>query len=160
MKENNIQGEILNLKYIHTYLTWLSYFNKNSSNVEESIIEDFDFKGLLKRKWGTNILSENSFERLEEFRKKWLVYKESVNYAGDTVFMFFDQKWKHIVEEYLCPALDSLELDFSHNNIEYISYIKNADFDACPSSSEILERGETLYKLLLNNKIIKKRYMD
>ena len=50
MKENNIQGEILNLKYIHTYLTWLSYFNKNSSNVEESIIEDFDFKGLLNKK--------------------------------------------------------------------------------------------------------------
>lgn len=160
MEQNIVQGDIINLKYIYINLTWLSYYNKNSSNAEESIIEDFNFKGLLKREWGTDILSESSFEGLVKFREKWLAYKKSVNYAGDIIFMFLDQKWKDIVEEYLCPALDSIEVDFLHNNIEYISYKKNTDFNACPSSSEILERGATLYKLLLNKKIVKKRYMD
>ena len=148
------------LSQIHFCLVSLSYYNSNAWAAEESIIEDFEFKGLLKKEWGTDILSERSFKGLVEFREKWLAYKESVNYAGDTVFMFFDQKWKDIVKEYLCPALDSIELDFLNNHMDYISYKKNADFDAYPSISEILERGETLYKLLLNKNIVKKRYMD
>ena len=159
MEQNIKNGVILHLHNIHTFLTWLSFYNKNASNVEESIIEDFGFLDLTKKKWGTEILSDKTFNAIIVFRENWLEYKKSVNYGGDTVFMFFDKNWKDIIQEYLCPALDSIEQDFISNTIEFTPYKEIVDFNLYPTSTEILERGETLYKLLLEKKVVEKRYM-
>ena len=160
MEQNKIYGEILKLKYIHTHLCWLCYYNKSSSNVEETIIEDFEFLDLIKNKWGKEILSDQTFEHLACFRQEWLQYKKGVNYAGDTVFMFFDNKWFDIIKNYLIPLLESMEKDFSLNKIKYTSYRNSIDLDTRPSTDDILERGRTLYKLLLKNKVIKKKVYE
>lgn len=148
------------LSHIHFCLVSLTYYNSNVWAAEESIIEDFNFKGLLKREWGTDILSDNSFKGLVKFREKWLTYKESVNYAGDTVFMYFDKNWIKIINVYLLPAIESMESDMASHKIEFVSYRNHYDPLKKPTIDNILERGNTLYKLLLDAKIVTKSYTE
>lgn len=141
------------LNHLHFSLVNLTYYNSNSWAAEESLIEDWNFYGMLNKEWGTDIIADHTIDKLNKFRKKWIDYKNSVNYAGDTVFMFIDENWKHLVQKYLCPTLESMEADFDANHIEYNSYKKDYNPDARPSKQNILERGRTLYGLLLKHNV-------
>ena len=148
-----------NLSYIHFHLGTISYYNKNFFAAEESLIEDWDFYGLLNKEWAVEILSNHTFELLTKFRQKWLGYKNEKYFDGDSVFMSIDPDWKNIVTEYLVPTLQSMESDFDKHEIEYVPILNSYNPDLLPPIEAILQRGSILHKLLLENKIITKNYI-
>lgn len=143
----------------HFCLSSLTYYNSNTFAAEESLIEDWDFRRLLLGEIGSEVISSLTLDLLNNFRLNWLKYKRSANYAGDPVFMYFDINWHQLIEEYLIPALDSMELDFNYYGLEYVPYSSHYNPSIRPSVENILERGTTLYKLLLKNGITEKPYM-
>lgn len=154
-KDTTISG----LVNIHFALSNLTYYNENAFAAEESIIEDFAFEELINEEWNGGALSQKTTTLLKAFRKEWRQYKRDVSYSDDPVFMFLDQRWHLIVSKYLMPALDSMEHDFSAQNIEHLPFREHYDASARPSDKTVLEKGRILYDLLLENKIITKDYI-
>jgi len=160
MYPDSIEEAKLYLQNIHFSLSSLTYFNNNIFAAEETIIEDWNFIDLIHGKWKVNILSEYAIHKVFDFRKMWLEYKKKNVFGDDLTFTYFDPKWHALINDYLIPALDILELEMKDNQIDFISYLDYRDIDAHPNNEQLLERGRTLYNLLLTNKIIERRYID
>lgn len=158
--ETSLKSEKNSLHYIHFYLGEISYYNNNFFSAEESVIEDWGFLELLKKEWGTDFLSDETFSLLQNFRKHWLVYKNEKFYSGDPVFMSIDVDWKDIVKEHLKPCLESMEIDLTKHQIEFLPIMKSYKPESFPPIEAILQRGHILHKLLIENKIITQDYLD
>ncbi len=98
--------------------------------------------------------------RYEEFRIHWVGYLKDNNYSEDGIFIQFDPKWSFIKEHYLIPLLIDLENEMLRLDINFQTFRDTYNSDARPSDEDILERGRTLYGLLLKHKVIKRDYMD
>ena len=159
MKENE-DFDKLYLEYIYNLLSYLTYFNNRVYNVEEDLIEDFNFKGLLNGSWGSTFLHPVTISLLNKFRNKWLEYKRTNNYGSDYLFCYFDKKWNFLINDFLIPALESMEKDFDMKSIKYTSFKSHYKPDARPTDEEIVKRIGQLYDLLIKNNIIKLYYMD
>lgn len=120
----------------------------------EDLYEDFEFEALCMGKWGGNILREETNLQLRNFEREWKKFRNGVNYGNDGVFVYFDTNWHHIITAYLIPVLNNIEKDFDKAGVEYISYRKSYQPDTFPPHEDILERGRTLYGLLIKNNII------
>lgn len=147
------------LSYIHFNLISLTYFNNNIYASEESLIEDYNFNGLIKNEWPVNVLSSESIELLKTFREAWLDYKREHSYSGDYVFLFIDKHWNNMIKEYLYPAIEKMELEMTSMNMDYIPYKTVCNSDNRPTDAQLLERVEQLYDLLLEKRIISKDYL-
>lgn len=145
---------------IYSELSLMISYSKYCYNLYDSdLFEVFHFDELVRQEWGVNILSKDSFNLLNNFYIAWKEYRISNLYGDDEIFIYSDNKWHQLVSDYLIPLLINFEVDFDSNNIQYKSYIQFYDPDARPSDEDILERGRTLYKLLIDHGIIKRKYL-
>lgn len=159
MSSENIESFKSNIFYIHFCLSSLTYYNKNMHAAEETAIEDCDFLGLIKGEWGFNILSSKTLEKLKEFRRRWLAYKQENSYAEDLTFTSIDKNWHALINNFLIPALDALEEEISGWQIEFVSYKIFHEISIRPSDGDILERVKILYGLLHKHKIVELKYV-
>ena len=102
----------------------------------------------------------NTKNKFEEFRVHWLNYLRDNEYSEDGILIQFDLNWKLILKNKLIPALNELENDLldKFNIIAKAHYSFN--ISTHPSDEDIIERGRFLYKLLIENKILKRTYLD
>jgi hypothetical protein len=146
---------------IYDALSQMTCYSKYCYNLYDSdLFEVFEFSSLINQKWGQLIITEPTFNKLRQFSDEWLIYRRNAPYGDDEIFVYSDIEWHRIIKNYLLPALESMERDFEKHGIEYTSYKITYDPDARPSDEDILERGRTLYGLLLKHKVIKRYYLD
>ena len=158
---NQINNEIGEEKrLLLSIYNYLSKIYNNEQMAYTCALDDLymadNLSALVNKKWGTNILGTHSFGFLIEFEQLWRHYRKTAPHGEDEIFVNIDPAWKKIVQDCLVPLLNSMENDFHEYGIEFISYKEYHDPDARPSDEEILERGRTLYDLLLKHGIIKK----
>ncbi len=121
---------------------------------------------ILKINYLKNIDPNNEFttlstkESYEEFRIHWLKYLKENKYSEDGIFIQFDPNWSSIIKSYLIPLLLDLESDILRLGLTIQTYKETYNSETRPSDEDILERGRTLYGLLLKHKVIKRYYLD
>lgn len=147
------------LSYIHFNLISLTYFNNNIYASEETLIEDFNFNGLIKNEWLLNVLSSEAIELLKSFREAWLEYKREHSYSGDYVFVFMDDHWHKVIKNYLYPALEKMENEMASMKMDFIPYKTVCNNNVRPTDEQLLERAKKLYSMLIEHKIYSKNYM-
>ena len=158
--QDNDESLVKQCKWIHGLLLQLTFYNKNSFNIEETLVEDFNFLEIVSGKCKNNFISIKTKMLLSVFRKEWLKLKNNKIYGEDFVFLSFDPDFHHFIGTHLIPALESMERDFDKYGIDYTSYKLTYNPDARPSDEEILERGRALYGLLSKHRVITRDYMD
>lgn len=145
------------LTHVHYYLKLLpTYVKGGYSSALEDLYEDFEFKALCSGEWGGNVLNSNMVTLLNEFELRWREYRKQTPFGSDPVFVYFDEAWLKIVNKNLIPLIEHLETAFDEAAIEYISYKGGYTPNELPPNEEILDRANTLYKLLLEHHVISK----
>lgn len=145
---------ISHLLRIHRNLIELMNFHYYSSMVYDSdLYEVLEFNSLLNYKWGSEVLGTKTIELIKLFNQEWKKYRTLIPQSDDGVFCSLDPGWHKLFKKQLLPALESMEADFDANHIEYNSYKKDYNPDARPGKQDILERGRTLYGLLLKHNV-------
>ena len=108
-----------------------------------------------------HINQDNKLYFLSMFYKEHVFeYRNNFSYSDDEIFIYLDFKWQEIISLYMIPAIISIEDDFTKHKLEYISYKNSYNPKSRPTDEEIVLRAKHLYKLLINNKIYKKHYLD
>lgn len=146
------------LSIIHGHIGNLLTYSKSS--FEESIEELFLVQDFLYHFENIPEISLETKNSLSHLKDEVLSYFNINNFWGEPIFVFIDPKWKSICKNIIQPCLDKLEHDFSMNKINCLSYKQNFKPNLKPTDQEIVERAEYFYKLLIDNKIIKKQYLD
>lgn len=122
-------------------------------------MEIFIFGELVDKKWGALILSNETFLRLKNFESRWRTFVHNKAYGQDGVFVYFDPEWRNIVLDYLIDSLKYMEGDFEEQSIQYIGVKTHFDPSAHPTTEEILNKGEVLYNILLQNGLQEKEWI-
>lgn len=158
---NNTKESASNiLLEIHAELSQITSYTKYCYNLYDSdLYEVFQFESLVNKEWGMDIISHHSFELLVDYFSAWKQYRVDNLYGDDEVFVYSDINWHNLVKKLLIPLLISIEQDFDRNNIQYKSYTESYNPDSRPSDEDILERGRILYKLLLDGRLIHRKYL-
>ncbi|MCB0638656.1 MAG: hypothetical protein KDC54_18625 [Lewinella sp.] len=126
--------------------------------VMDDLYMAYHFQALLDGKWGYMTLSPETSQELNDFAESWRGYRKEKPYGEDEYFVFFDPEWHEIIQYRILPALKAMEADFRRNQVAYQSLQTTYSPSARPPDEAALERGRTLYNLLLSHRIIKKDY--
>ena len=152
-----MEAEINFSKLFYSELNFLLGFQHSKSSIIDSLNNEMI---MFENSPSTLYLEKSTLDKYRVFKQKFLNYLSNFSYGDDEIFTAFDAIWHQIIKNYLLPVLESMEQDFEKHGIEYTSYKITYDPDARPSDEDILERGRTLYGLLLKHKVIKRYYLD
>ncbi len=148
---------LLSKEYPYIYLNYseLCELRKSYRHYEEIFENLFEVKEISEVFNGLNFLSKETKEKLLRFQEKWYEFIEANNYSSDPVFVYLDTQFQHILDNELKSFLLSFNLDMQKNNFVDIESLEYTTREF-PDSKAILERGCTLYGLLIKHKVIKK----
>lgn len=153
---SNLEEEKRILLNIYDYLIKIVKQEKMAySCALEDLYMEYKLNPLVNKKWGTNILSLQSFKLLEEFENQWRNYRKSYPYGEDEIFVLIDPTWHDIVKKKLMPLINSLQNDFEATGMDYFKDDLNEAIYQ-PTNQDILQRASTLYNLLIKHGIMNK----
>jgi len=153
----DLEFQKYNLRCIHYHLSSLVSYKKGNYEVARlDLYLDHFFDELCKGIWGNDLLKSHTIKLFDTFSIAWKRYQIEEPIGEDGVFCFYDPKWNKIIQNCLIPLLDHFEMDLINQNISIESYKKILSQNTRPTDEELLERGRTLYNLLIKHDIIRK----
>ena len=170
LSESEIFTKVYLIHIYNTLLNCTTYVNTGNYSISfQSLFQDFYFMELLEKKWGKNIISDATISLLHIYFIRWKEYVENTSY-GDTMFVFYDDKYHDLISEYLLPAIDSMKLDLTLHNACEIAVVENEtlkiiDFNSFynpglrPQDHDVIWKIQMIYDVLLEKKLIQKPYM-
>ena len=144
------------LPNVHFLLKTLINDFSDMSFLLESIYNEGQFEEMGNPLKEDPIRSIATALKLRLFHLEWQRYRKNVAYSDDKIFIQLDERWIKIINDYLKPALKSIEKDFDQFDVKYISYKQNVFNYRYPTNEELLSRANYLYELLLKHEIIDK----
>ncbi len=134
----------------------------------QGLYEDFYFKELINGEWGYQLVSLDTRNHLRNFHINWREYVAKKPF-GDDFFVFYDKEWHELVNNFLLPALESLEKDILKNDLKEVQFEESVlTFESYkniynpklrPTDEELIWKVTNLYQLLLDKRIISKPFM-
>jgi len=137
-----IQNDINLTTTFHHEVSLLLSYNCMFSSILDSIKNEFVYFYDSK---GTPILSKSALKKYRKFVDKLHSYLATNQFSIDQTFVYIDDDWYDIIENYLIPSLQAIENDMKNHGLEFYSRITSYDRDNRPKYKDILERIEKLF---------------